>query len=38
MSRCLDRISGRSLYPETPEEQRKRQASCIVIHEAVPVR
>jgi hypothetical protein len=22
----------------SPEEQRKRQASCIVIHEAVPVR
>ena len=28
---------GGPLYPETPEEQRKRQASCIVIHEAVSV-
>ena len=29
---------GGPLYPETPEEQGKRQASCVVMHEAVPVR
>ncbi len=29
---------GGPLCPETLEEQQKRQAECIVIHEAVPVR
>ncbi len=29
---------GGPLYPETPEEQGKRWASCVVMHEAVPVR
>jgi hypothetical protein len=29
---------GGPLYPETPEEQGKRRASCMTTHEAVPVR